>query len=490
MLFNSYEFIFIFLPITFIVYFYLNKKKLIILAKVFLLFSSLFFYSWWNLSYLPLILVSILFNYLVGYLLIKYKKENKQVLRKQLLTFGIIFNIALLGYFKYADFFITNLNFVLKSNFDLFHIALPLAISFFTFQQIAYLVDSYRHENETYDFLSYGIFISFFPQLIAGPIVHHKEIMPQFFNMKNRVVNYKNVALGLFIFSIGLFKKVIIADTFAVWVNNGFDNANTLTFIEAWVTSYSFVFQVYFDFSGYCDMAIGCALLFNIILPINFYSPYKATSMTEFWNRWHISLTKFINMYIFNPILKLLGKYSFTKALLTILITMIISGLWHGASWLFIIFGIINGIGLIINHFWKKKIKLEINKFLGWFLTFHTFLLSTIFFRAKELDDALKVLKGMFGVNGIILPSFFIPQLGFLENYNIIFGKVFENIYADRYVLLYLLIAFVIVLTFDNSIQIRDKFQIKFKTLIFSVVIFLYSILSLNNISEFIYFNF
>jgi len=265
LLFNSYEFIFFFLPITFLIYFYLNHKRLTEVSKGFLVFSSLFFYSWWNIVYLPIILTSMLFNYIVGSSLNKeIDKGYHSFSKKVLLTFGILFNLALLGYFKYTDFFVENFNFLLKTNVELLHLALPLAISFFTFQQIAYLVDSYRQEIKEYNFLSYALFVTFFPQLIAGPIVHHKEMMPQFTKIRNKVKNYKNISMGLFIFSIGLFKKVVIADTFAVWANVGFDTAKILNLFEAWSTSLSYTFQLYFDFSGYIDMAIGLALLFNI----------------------------------------------------------------------------------------------------------------------------------------------------------------------------------------------------------------------------------
>ncbi|CUU71866.1 AlgI [Campylobacter hyointestinalis subsp. hyointestinalis] len=299
MLFNSYEFIFIFLPITFFVYFYLNSKRLGHISKAFLVVSSLFFYSWWNIIYLPLILLSMIFNYTIGNTLANNKSK---INTKALLCLAITSNLALLGYFKYSDFFISNVNFTFGSHIEPLHLALPLAISFFTFQQIAYLIDSYKGETSEYDFLNYALFVTFFPQLIAGPIVHHKEMMPQFANSRNLLKNYKNIALGIFIFSIGLFKKVAIADTFSIWATNGFDNAEVLTFFEAWATSLSYTFQLYFDFSGYCDMAIGSALLFNIKLPINFNSPYIALNIQDFWRRWHITLSRFLRDYIYIPL--------------------------------------------------------------------------------------------------------------------------------------------------------------------------------------------
>ena len=222
--------------------------------------------------------------------------------KKTLLTFSIVANIALLGYFKYTDFMIDNFNILTDANVPTLDLALPLAISFFTFQQISYLVDSYKQETKEYDFLNYALFVTFFPQLIAGPIVHHKEMMPQFAKTRNKVKNYRNIAMGLFIFSIGLFKKVVIADTFAVWATQGFDVATTLNLFEAWATSLSYTFQLYFDFSGYTDMAIGAALLFNIKLPINFNSPYKALGIQDFWRRWHITLSRFLKDYIYIPL--------------------------------------------------------------------------------------------------------------------------------------------------------------------------------------------
>ena len=280
MLFNSYEFILIFLPITFFIYFYLLNKRLVLPAKGFLVFSSLFFYSYWNIVYLPIILSSMLFNFLVGGIL---NSEKRIIINKKiLLILSIIINLLLLGYFKYFDFFISNVNYFNAENIELLNLVLPLAISFFTFQQIAYLVDSYKKDIKEYDFINYSLFVTFFPQLIAGPIVHHKEMMPQFSSKWNLVKKNKNIIAGIFIFSMGLFKKVIIADTFAKWVKIGFDDSASLTLIEGWITSLSYTFQLYFDFSAYTDMAIGIALLFNIKLPANFNSPYKANNIKEF----------------------------------------------------------------------------------------------------------------------------------------------------------------------------------------------------------------
>jgi len=468
LLFNSYEFIFAFLPITFFIYFYLNHKRLTEASKGFLVFSSLFFYSWWNITYLPIILSSMLFNYVLGNTLHNRKKKRFNFSKKSLLIFGIVANLTLLGYFKYFDFFIENFNLLFSTNAELLHLILPLAISFFTFQQISYLVDSYREETKEYDFLNYALFVTFFPQLIAGPIVHHKEMMPQFANRKNKIKNYKNIAIGLFIFSIGLFKKVVIADTFAVWATQGFDVATTLTVVEAWRTSLSYTFQLYFDFSGYTDMAIGAALLFNIKLPINFNSPYKATNIQEFWRRWHMTLSRFLKDYIYIP----LGgnrKGEF-RTYNNLLATFVIGGIWHGAGWTFIFWGFLHGMALIIHRIWNK-LGLRLWSWFAWFVTFNFINITWVFFRAKEWDDALRVLGAMFNFTNISI-----------------------NINAEQliYIALFLTLIF-----FKNSNEIIKINFSKNIRVALTTFLFIVSLLQLTNImiqadkvSEFLYFNF
>ena len=490
MLFNSYEFIFAFLPISFFVYFYLNHKRLTIASKGFLVFSSLFFYSWWNIAYLPLILISMLFNYVIGNSLNKEIEENKKSFsKKSILIFGIVCNIALLGYFKYADFFIENFNLVSSSNVNLLNLVLPLAISFFTFQQIAYLVDSYRGETKEYDFLNYALFVTFFPQLIAGPIVHHKEMMPQFANNRNMVKNYRNIALGLFIFSIGLFKKVVIADTFAVWATAGFDTASTLNLFEAWATSLSYTFQLYFDFSGYTDMAIGIALLFNIKLPINFNSPYKALNIQDFWRRWHITLSRFLRDYIYIP----LGgnKKSNFRTYSNLLATFVIGGFWHGAGWTFLFWGFLHGIALIIHRLWSN-LGFKMWTWLAWFITFNFVNIAWVFFRAKEWDDAVKVLGGMFSLENVVLPNPLANKLIFLKSYGIEFGGWVANIDADggKFLIPWLFVAFILILFFKNSMEKWKEFKLNYKTLVLTFICLVAGLLSLNKVSEFLYFNF
>ena len=485
MLFNSYEFIFFFLPLTFFIYFYLNKKHLTQASKGFLVFASLFFYAWWNIIYLPLILGSMFFNYVLGRELAQAKPSQEKVSSKTLLLVGIFANLALLGYFKYADFFIINLNRVAHTDIPLWHLALPLAISFYTFQQIAYLVDSYRQETKEYDFLNYAVFVTFFPQLIAGPIVHHAEMMPQFDKLKNKVQNSYNIALGLFIFSMGLFKKVVIADTFALWATQGFDVAKSLNMLEAWVTSLSYTFQLYFDFSGYTDMAIGAALLFNIKIPMNFFSPYKASNIQDFWRRWHITLSRFLKDYIYIP----LGgnRKSDIRTYTNLFITFVLGGIWHGAGWTFVFWGMLHGGALVIHRFWKR-LGLRMPLFLGWFVTFMFINIAWVFFRAINFDAAMKVLKGMFsGV--LVLPGSMASSFEILKEYGISFGH-WSGLYRhESYMNLWLLGAFILVLLLPNSMQWKEKFKTNYfymaMTLLFFSAIFM-----LYRKSEFIYFNF
>ena len=487
MLFNSYEFIFVFLPVTFFIYFYLNSKKLIDASKGFLVFSSLFFYSWWNIVYLPIILSSMLFNYLIGNSL---NKNNKKVFtKKSILVFGIVCNLLLLGYFKYMDFFIGNINLLVGTQLDLLHLTLPLAISFFTFQQIAYLVDSYKEETREYDFLNYALFVTFFPKLIAGPIVHHKEMMPQFANVRNKIKNYKNISIGLFIFSMGLFKKVVIADTFAQWANKGFDIADTLSFFEAWATSLSYTFQLYFDFSGYTDMAIGVALLFNIKLPINFNSPYKAINIQDFWRRWHITLSRFLSDYIYVA----LGgnRNGISRTYANLMVTFILGGLWHGAGWTFIFWGFLHGLALSIHRLWQS-LGFKIWNWLAWLITFNFVNIAWVFFRAKEWDDAIKVLSGMIGMTGIKLPLFLESKLFFLSSYGIEFGSWIYKVeeHGGMRVIPAIVISFIIVLIFKNSNELSISLKSKFLHLVFLYSLFFISILFLSSDSEFLYFNF
>jgi len=385
------------------------------------------------------------------------------------------------------DFFISNVNYITGENIGLYHLALPLGISFFTFQQISYLVDSYKGETTEYDFLNYALFVTFFPQLIAGPIVHHKEMMPQFAKTRNKVKNYRNIAMGLFIFSIGLFKKVVIADTFAVWATQGFDVATTLNLFEAWATSLSYTFQLYFDFSGYTDMAIGAALLFNIKLPINFNSPYKALSIQDFWRRWHITLSRFLKDYIYIP----LGgnrKGEF-RTYSNLMATFILGGLWHGAGWTFIFWGFLHGFALVIHRAWSK-LGFKLWTWLAWLITFNFINIAWVFFRAKEWDDAVKVLGSMFSLGNIVLPNPLANKLAFLSSYGVEFGGFTSDLNAGKDLIVWLFVGFTLILFFKNSMEKLKSFKPNNKHLYFTIYALFASIIFLSAESEFLYFNF
>ncbi|MGD6778544.1 MBOAT family O-acyltransferase [Sutcliffiella horikoshii] len=487
MLFNSFEFIFVFLPIAFIVYFLLNKAKLLTIAKVWLVLFSLFFYSWWNISYLPLIIISMIFNYWIG----KKLGDSRKVLfsRKTVLTIGITFNVGLLGYYKYSDFFIENINYIFSTNIALLNLILPLAISFFTFQQIAYLVDAYRNETKEFDFLNYALFVSFFPQLIAGPIVHHKEMMPQFANNRKKLINYRNIAVGIFIFAIGLVKKVGIADTFSVWATQGFSHTEKLTLLDGWIASLSYTFQLYFDFSGYTDMAIGIALLFNIVLPTNFNSPYKALNIQDFWKRWHMTLGRFLTTYLYIP----LGgnRKGKTRTYINLFLVFLISGFWHGAGWTFIFWGVLHGVAMVINRFWQA-LNIKLNKILAWLITFNFVNIAWVFFRAESFTDATNVLKAMLGFNGIILPDIagLESRLSFLTNYGLQFEEMIINNEVITQSVMFIIVFGLVCVLVKNTMELKNANILNWKYVGFTAAVLTYAILNLTKISEFLYFNF
>lgn len=386
-LFNSYEFIFLFLPIILCGYFMLNRQSSE-WGHYWLVLASLFFYGYWNPAYLGLIGFSICVNFCFGRYFI-YEKNTKIPL-----CLGIIFNIALLGYYKYTDFFITNINQLFGFQYAMHNIVLPLGISFFTFTQIAYLVETYRGKVNNHHFASYVLFVTYFPHLLAGPIIHYEDVMPQFLDKRLKYVNWENMSRGMFLFSLGLFKKVIIADGLAVWADSGYMALEKmdLNMIAAWATALAYTFQLYYDFSGYTDMAIGISLMLNIKLPINFYSPYKAASIIEFWRRWHITLSSFLRDYLYIP----LGgnrKGLFQKCV-NIFVTMLIGGLWHGANWTFVLWGGTHGLGIVCNHLFRA-LNLSINKWIGILMTFLFVNFAWVLFRAPDCAQALKMYSNM-----------------------------------------------------------------------------------------------
>ena len=408
MLFNSFEFILLFLPITLAVYFLAGMARDKRWALGWLILASLFFYGWWNPKNLLIIVASVCFNYALARVCIGPANPPR---RKWWLAFGIASNLALLGYFKYANFFVNNLNELTGSAIHLDRIILPIAISFFTFQQIVFLVEAYRDQAKDYDFLHYALVVTFFPHLIAGPIVHYREMLTQFNRPSIRKFAASHLAVGITIFAIGLFKKVVIADGIAPVANSVFGapaSGITPTLFEAWTGALAYTFQLYFDFSGYSDMAIGLARMIGIRFPMNFNSPYKSVNIIDFWRRWHITLSRFLRDYLYIP----LGgnRKGAVRRHLNLTLTMLLGGLWHGAGWTFVIWGGLHGVYLMVNHFWlaaRQKLGFERTTLPGRVaaraLTFLCVVVAWVFFRATSFSTAWTILGSMFLRNGISL---------------------------------------------------------------------------------------
>lgn len=401
MLFNSFEFLLVFLPVVFAGYAILRPAD-DRYTMAWILLASLIFYTWWKPSYTPILLISISFNFLIGRLLSAQPSIP-------LLSGGIFMNLALLSYYKYAGFFVGLVSDISGLVFSNFTILLPLAISFFTFQQIAYLVDCHRQKVVKHNFLSYAVFVTFFPQLIAGPIVHQAQMLPQFLQRKKRI-DLVLIAEGLTFIGLGLIKKVLIADNIAEFSTTIFDAAllpgANITFFEGWMGALAYTFQIYFDFSGYCDMAVGAALLFGIRIPFNFASPYKAINIIDFWRRWHMTLSIFLRDYLYYP----LGgnRKGPLRRYLNLAIVMALGGLWHGAGWTFVFWGCLHGAYLIVNHAWVSIRGNAVapgytESAISWLLTFLAVVIAWVFFRAESFTAAQEVLKGMAGLNGFVL---------------------------------------------------------------------------------------
>ncbi|MGF1498607.1 MAG: MBOAT family O-acyltransferase [Elainellaceae cyanobacterium] len=475
MLFNSYEFILLFLPIT-LLGFYLTSRLGSRRSPIFWLITvSFFFYGWWNPPYLLLLFLSIGVNYALGQVLNQAHLTENENRGKFLLVLGVVFNLGLIGYYKYFNFFIDNVNALVGTSFSIAQIILPLGISFYTFQQISYLMDSMEGETRHYRFLDYCLFVTFFPQLIAGPIVNHDEMMPQFSKQSKFGLNQDDVAVGLSIFSIGLFKKVILADQIALYSTPVFNAASQgvpLSMPEAWMGALAYTMQIYFDFSGYSDMAIGAARLFGIKLPLNFNSPYKAINIIDFWGRWHMTLTRFLTRYLYNPIAlnfsrrrmrqgkslikRGVGSFgAFIELIATpTIITMFLAGLWHGAGWQYIAFGFLHGFYLTVNHGWHMILKSRgynlkkvnwLGQRIGQGITFLAVVVAMIFFRAPSVDNAMTVIASMLGTNGFALTD----------------GAIFPNqLFPDNKAgVLGLAVLMVIVFYFPNTQQWMARFE-------------------------------
>lgn len=465
----------------------LNKLGKFTTAQVYLIGMSLWFYGYFNISYLPIICVSVFLNYFLSKGIVKYRGNIK----KMLLAAGVVLNIASIFYFKYYDFFISNINSLFGQNFALKNILLPLGISFFTFQQVSFLVDSYKGATKEYGFVEYALFVVFFPQLIAGPIVLHREMIPQFRDANRKKINEDNIAWGIFVFALGLFKKVILADTFGCAVSWGFEDVFDLTSLETLIVSVSYTFQLYFDFSGYCDMALGIAKMFNIDLPWNFNSPYKSGSILEFWDRWHMTLTRFLREYVYFP----LGgsRKGKVRTYVNVFLVFLISGLWHGANWTFVLWGALHGAAQCINRMirpvWDK---LWIG--IRWFFTFAFVNCTWIIFRAESIQKGLRLVSKLFlydadsaKIRAELFEAFRIPEFKFME-LHVGFWRTFVENNNYIYAVVFIIIGFLIILFGKNTKEM--SFKQNGATAVFTVVLLVWSILSLAGLSTFLYFNF
>lgn len=395
MIFSSPEFVLLFLPATVLIYYALLRGGYARFTGFFLFSASLVYYAWWRPENLLVILASILFNYALGRAI-----ARAGTWRKAIFILGCGGNLTTLGVYKYTDFALRTLNALLATDLPMQGIILPLGISFFTFQQIAWLSDIYTHKHDPAGerFLDYCCFVCFFPQLVAGPIVHHQEMVPQFHDTKNHTVNWENIFNGIVLFSIGLAKKVLIADQLSPLVRCCFETSPSLTFLEACLGSISYTLQLYFDFSAYSDMAVGAALLFNIHVPWNFNSPYKALDIQDFWRRWHITLSRWLRDYLYIP----LGgnRKGKGRTLGNLVLTFLLGGLWHGAAWTFVIWGGLHGLALGIHRLWRDA-GLHLPRLLAWFLTFAFLNLTWVVFRAPDMQSLHRFADAFLGKNGV-----------------------------------------------------------------------------------------
>ena len=410
MLFNSYGFIFLYLPAVLLGFFWLARTSHAFAAG-WLVMASLFFYGYWNPAYIGLLLCSIASNYAFGLWIAKAGVRKEAGSKRLLLIVAINVNLLLLAYYKYTNFFLATFNSIAGAQWSVGEIILPLGISFFTFTQIAFLVDTYQGKVKEYNFIHYALFVTYFPHLIAGPVLHHKDMMPQFAHVSTFRINWNHVATGLLLFTLGMCKKVLWADSLAPFATAVFDGVRygmTMdmppTMYEAWAGALAYTLQIYFDFSGYTDMALGIALMFNIRLPINFNSPYKSTSIIEFWRRWHITLSAFLRDYLYIP----LGgnRHGKLRRYINLMATMLLGGLWHGAGGTFVIWGVLHGVYLTINHLWREAVAGRfLCRFPDWMgalaggaLTFIAVVSAWVVFRSNDMAQALVILKAMFGI--------------------------------------------------------------------------------------------
>lgn len=468
MIFSTFSFIFIFLPIVLSGYFLLHRGNLHNVAKWFLVVASFIFYAIGSINFVLIFMASVSLNYIIGIKLSFWRKESLHpYLIKILFTTGILMNIILLGYYKYTDFFISNWNTIFSSNIALKHIVLPIGISFFTFQLIAFLVDSYRGITQEYSFLNYLLFITFFPQLIVGPIVHHGEMVPQFENPENQKLNWDNIAKGLFVFSIGVVKKLLIADPLTANAQSFFNIASAVTSaVNAWWYSIEYTVSYYFDLSSYADMAIGIGLMFNITIPENFNSPYKARNFQDYWQRWHMTLSRFLGAYIFRSVYKKGSR--FRSYYVATMITFLVSGFWHGAGWTFVVWGLINGFFVCIAS-WMKRKGCSFPSVIAHALTLMGIVLTRILFVSKDFGQAFSIFKSLLNFDG---------------------WRISQGSGNSKLFIIRMVVAIFIIFFMPTTKSLSNNFKPGWKTLIPLALAIGLSVAYMGRTSSFLYFQF
>ena len=492
MLFNSYIFVLAFFPIVLIGWFGLNHFKQYQAAKIFLIIASLVFYGYYNWWYLLIIVLSVILNYSFSSIMLS-EKEGCRKIRKLIFGLSLTVNIGSLFFFKYFDFFIGNVNAIFKTDFPFLHIALPLGISFFTFQQLSYVIDSYKGDEniKKYNFFDYALFVTYFPQLIAGPIVTHDEMVPQFADLSKKKFNSDNFAQGLYAFAFGLGKKVIIADSFGLLVDTAFADVSNLGTVNAVLVMLAYTFQIYFDFSGYCDMATGIGKMMNIDIAMNFNSPYKAVGIVDFWKRWHITLTRFFTRYIYIP----LGgnRKGTVRTYVNILIVFFVSGVWHGANWTFIVWGILHGVANAITRAvdhktgWFSQRENKVLRAFLWILTFVFVNLTWVIFRADSLRQAGEFFRQLTHFNGI-KPDIELLKTMFVGGFELL-GRFIPKFSIISVVGLYAL-AFIASVFMKNTNERTLAFKPTYPKALLTTGLLFWCIMSFAGVSSFLYWNF
>ena len=505
MLFNSYIFVFLFFPICLVGYYGLMHFQTNTAAKIFLIAMSLWFYGYFNISYLLIMICSIGVNYL-------FHRVSSRRPQKAVIILAVTANLGVLFYFKYFDFFLTTINTVFDTSVALHNILLPLGISFFTFQQISFVADTYHGEVRNCSFVDYALFVSFFPQLIAGPIVNHSEMLPQFAQIGKKSILWERIAEGLGLFILGLAKKVLIADTFGAAVDYGYANIALIGRLDAILVIVFYSLQLYFDFSGYCDMARGIGKMLGIEIPINFNSPYKAVNIIDFWKRWHMTLNRFFTKYVYIP----LGgnRKGAGKTYRNLMIVFLLSGLWHGAGLNYLVWGAMHGVLYVLTRFWQKNLRpywmegktasVRSDQAMGLrlrnaivtrvssILLFAYVAVAWVYFRAADIAQANRMLytavKGPVQKISTDLTSCFQVD----EFWYVIKVLHLDNTAYSRYLLMWIILAIGVYLSMigRNAAQRMERVKYRTSSAAIFAVLALWCVLTFSKVSTFLYFNF